>query len=100
MAQQYEQELADEEELRHLGSVDPIEKFYKSGAADALNSGSRSGGGSFSDDAIAANAQNFLMRTAGRNYSLAEQRELEDEEHHLGARNLDGLDLAGTHYLS
>lgn len=80
---------------------DPIEAFYKSGAADAIKGGGSSrGGGSFSDDAIAANAQSFLMRTAGRNYSLAEQRELEDEEHHLGARNLDGLDLAGTHYIS
>lgn len=83
------------------GSEDPIEAFYKSGAADAIKGGGSSrGGGSFSDDAIAANAQSFLMRTAGRNYSLAEQRELEDEEHHLGARNLDGLDLAGTHYIS
>lgn len=82
------------------GSEDSIEQFYKSGAADAIKSGSRSGGGSFSDDAIAERANQFLMRTAGRNYSLAEQRELEDEEHHLGARNLDGLDLAGTHYLS
>ena len=87
---------------RHHGSVgsDPIEQFYSSGAAESLKSGSRSSGGSFSDDAIAANASQFLMRTAGRNYSLSEQRELEEEEHHLGARNLDGLDLAGTHYIS
>ena len=89
---------------RHHGSVDaedPIENFYKSGAAEAIKSGGMSsGGGSFSDDAIAERANQFLMRTAGRNYSLAEQRELEDEEHHLGARNLDGLDLAGTHYIS
>ena len=87
---------------RHHGSVgsDPIEQFYSSGAAESLKSGSRSSGGSFSDDAIAANASQFLMRTAGRNYSLSEQRELEEEEHHLGARNLDGLDLTGTHYIS
>jgi len=98
-AWQNEQDKLDAEFLRDA-SVDPIEAFYKSGAADAIKSGSRSGGGSFSDDAIAERANQFLMRTAGRNYSLAEQRELEDEEHHLGARNLDGLDLAGTHYIS
>jgi hypothetical protein len=54
-------------------------------------------GGRFTDDDIASQAQGFL-RTAGRNFSMAEQRALEDEEHHLGARNLDGLDLSGTHY--
>lgn len=75
---------------------DPVEAFYKSGAAEAINFGTSSGGG-FSDDAIAVQAMAF-MKTAGRNYSFAEQRELEDEEHHLGARNLDGLDLRNTHY--
>lgn len=76
---------------------DPIESFYKSGAADAIKRGTSRGGG-HSDDAIAGQAQAFL-KTAGRNYSFAEQRELEDEQHYLGARNLDGLDLRGTHYL-
>jgi hypothetical protein len=64
----------------------------------------RIGGGSapaqnFSVDDIAANAQAFL-RTAGRVYSAGEQRTLEEESHPLGARNLDGLELDGTHYLS
>jgi len=61
-----------------------------------------SGGGfldepSHSDDGIAAAAQKML-RTAGRNYTPAEQRELEDESHPKGARNLGSLDLRGTHY--
>ena len=54
-----------------------------------------SGGGQFDD--IAGAAQGFL-RTAGRNYSLAEQDELIREGDKGGARNLASLDLAGTHY--
>ena len=73
-----------------------MRQFQASGGG-ALNAPAGNGG-SFSDDAIAKQAQRML-RTAGRVYSLAEQRELEQEEHHLGARNLDGLDLSGTHYL-
>jgi len=53
---------------------------------------------SITDDGIARQAQR-LLRTAGRVYSLAEQRELEEESHPKGARNLSGLNLAGTHYL-
>ena len=79
-------------------------------AASAVTAGTgpraakRIGGGSapaqnFSVDDIAANAQAFL-RTAGRVYSAGEQRSLEEESHPLGARNLDGLELDGTHYLS
>jgi hypothetical protein len=37
------------------------------------------------------------FRTSGRHYSPSEQRELIDENGH--ARNLDRLDLRGTHYL-
>lgn len=41
-----------------------------------------------------------MVRTAGRNYSAAEQRELEEESHPLGARNSPtAADLAGTHYV-
>ena len=54
-----------------------------------------SGGGRFDD--IAGAAAGFL-RTAGRNYSLAEQSELIREGDKGGARNLDSLDLRGTHY--
>lgn len=42
-----------------------------------------------------------MARTAGRHFTLAEQRELEDESHPLGARNLPTrADLQGTHYVS
>ena len=41
-------------------------------------------------------ANNKQQRVAGHNYSQAEQRELIDEDGH--ARNLDRLDLRGTHY--
>jgi len=75
---------------------DIVRQFQASGGG-ALNAPS-SGGGSYSDDAIAAQARG-LLRTAGRVYSPAEQRELEEESHVLGARNLNGLDLEGTHYL-
>lgn len=51
------------------------------------------------DPDIAAGANMFLSRTAGRNFSLADQARLEQESHVLGARNLDELDLSGTHYL-
>ena len=56
---------------------------------------SPSGGGRFDD--FAGAAQGFL-RTAGRNYSLAEQDELIREGDKGGARNLASLDLKGTHY--
>lgn len=77
---------------------DIVRRFQASGAGGLMERGSNnlSGGGGRYDD-FAGAAQSFL-KTAGRTYSLAEQRALEDEEHHLGARNLDGLDLAGTHY--
>lgn len=53
----------------------------------------------FSDNDIAAAAAAFL-RTAGRVYSPAEQKALEEEAHPGGARNLASLDLDGTHYLA
>jgi len=78
---------------------DIVRQFQASQAAAGLMSGGNSStSGAYSDDAIAANARKFLQKTAGRNYSMAEQRELEDESHPLGARNLGGLDLSGTHY--
>lgn len=55
--------------------------------------------GHFSNDDIAGAADAFLRRTAGRKYSPQEQAALMDEFHPLGARNLDGLNLEGTHYV-
>lgn len=78
------------------GATDIVAAFQRSGAAGAVMSENRGGGG---NDDIAAYAQAFL-RTAGRKYSPQEQRELEAEFHPQGARNLpDDDDLAGTHYL-
>jgi hypothetical protein len=63
--------------------------------------GGREAGRNASDADIAARANEFLMRTAGRNYPPHEQAELMDEQPvgGYGARNLDGLDLRGTHYV-
>jgi hypothetical protein len=76
-------------------SSDIVAAFHRMGGIEAINNSG--GGGSYSDAAIAEQAKGFL-RTAGRMYSLAEQRELENEAHPKGARNLNELDLAGTHY--
>jgi hypothetical protein len=77
-------------------SSDIVRQFQANIGNTALGNGA-GGGGSFSDAAIAEQAQGFL-RTAGRVYSLAEQRDLENESHPSGARNLKELDLKGTHY--
>jgi hypothetical protein len=78
-------------------SSDIVAAFHRMGGIEAINNSGGGGGGSYSDSAIAEQAKGFL-RTAGRMYSLAEQRALEEESHPKGARNLDELDLAGTHY--
>jgi hypothetical protein len=80
------------EAARTDDNSDVVAAFQRMGGIDAVN-----GNSAPDDERIAASAKGFL-RTAGRNYSFAEQRELEDESHVLGARNLDGLDLRGTHY--
>lgn len=70
-------------------------------ALGANGGGALSGdSGNYDDNAIAARAASML-RTAGRTYTLAEQRALENESHPLGARNMPTEDdLAGTHYVS
>jgi hypothetical protein len=78
-----------------MGS-DIVANFHRSGAAQAIY---QQAPGGTDDFASSPYVQGFL-RTAGRKFSLEEQRELEEEEHHLGARNLPtDQDLAGTHYL-
>lgn len=81
---------------------DLVANFQRSAAAADLmsNSSSNNSGGMYSDDAIAAHAQAALMKTAGRKFTPQEQRDLEEESHILGARNIPTeADLAGTHYL-
>lgn len=72
---------------------DIVRAFQRNAANSALNA--PSGG----DLDIAGAAQGFL-RTAGRNYSLAEQEALIREGDRGGAGNLDELDLRNTHYES
>ncbi|MFY9240788.1 MAG: hypothetical protein WAO78_18305, partial [Roseovarius sp.] len=74
---------------------DVVRTFQAHLGETALGAGAGQGAGRFDD--LAGAAQGFL-RTAGRNYSLAEQSELIREGDKGGARNLASLDLAGTHY--
>ncbi len=76
-------------------SSDIVRAFQANLDNTALGAGAGGGGGGFDD--IAGAAAGFL-RTAGRNYSMAEQSELIREGDKGGARNLDSLDLSGTHY--
>jgi hypothetical protein len=74
---------------------DIVRRFQAHLGDSALGAGAGGGSGRFDD--ISGAAAGFL-RTAGRNYSLAEQSELIREGDKGGARNLDSLDLKGTHY--
>ena len=74
---------------------DVVRTFQAHLGETALGAGAGQGAGRFDD--LAGAAQGFL-RTAGRNYSLAEQSELVREGDKGGARNLASLNLAGTHY--
>jgi hypothetical protein len=77
-----------------MGS-DILAQFHRSGAAGAVMSNA-----SPQDDFAASPYVQSMLRTAGRKYSPAEQRELEAEFHPQGARNLPtDDDLEGTHYL-
>lgn len=83
------------------GDSDILRAFHATAGAAAIKSGrgGSGGGGGRSDVDIAGAAAQFLQRTAGRNYSPAQQAELVDEYHPEGARNLASLDLQGTHYV-
>lgn len=74
---------------------DIVRAFQANLGETALGAGAGGGSGRFDD--FSGAAQGFL-RTAGRNYSLAEQSELIREGDKGGARNLASLDLRGTHY--
>jgi hypothetical protein len=77
-----------------VDNSDIVRQFQASGGGCIGNPATSSGP---TDDSIAKQAQRML-RTAGRNYTPAEQRELEEEFHPKGARNLGALQLGGTHY--
>lgn len=76
-------------------SSDIVRRFQAHLGETALGAGAGQGAGRFDDFSSAAAG---FLRTAGRNYSLAEQSELIREGDKGGARNLASLDLAGTHY--
>lgn len=76
---------------------DVVRQFQASMGGDSWASDyTPTGAGGFD---VSAGANQFLQRTAGRVFSQADQLRLEQESHVLGARNLDELDLSGTHYL-
>lgn len=76
-----------------------VRRFHASGAGNHLLGDSSPAPGQVGDEDISRRAA-ALIRTAGRHYSPAEQRELEAEFHPLGARNKPtDEDLEGTHYL-
>ena len=75
---------------------DVVAAFQRNAGAHLLGSGSDSGA-SGADD-FAGAAERFL-RTAGRNFTLAEQQALMDEEAVGGPLDQSELDLGGTHYL-
>lgn len=80
-------------------SVDIVAQFQRSAGAAAVMGGGQSSGGT--DDFASSPMVQAMLRTAGRNYSPEEQRELEAEFHPQGARNMPtNDDLAGTHYLA
>jgi len=72
-----------------------IVRAFRANLDDSALGAGAGGGGRFDD--FSGAAQGFL-RTAGRNYSLAEQSELIREGDKGGAGNLNSLDLRGTHY--
>ena len=76
------------------GMTDVVAAFQRSAGAQAVMGNGSSGPG----DADIANAAAGFLRTAGRTYSMAEQMELVAERHPQGARNLNDLELSGTHY--
>lgn len=86
-----------EPDMEREGAMNDIVRRFQASGGGALNGDQ---GGNQSDDAIANQARKFLAKTAGRVYSLAEQRELVEESHPGGARNKPtSEDLAGTHYV-
>ena len=74
---------------------DIVRSFQANMGDTALGAGAGGGSGRFDDFSGAAAG---FLRTAGRNYSMAEQSELIREGDKGGAGNLGDLDLRGTHY--
>lgn len=82
----------DPDEVDVMDPDDVVANFQKNAGYLMESSGNQG------DDAIAAAAEGFL-RTAGRQFTLAEQQGLIDEEPVGGPLSPDELDLRGTHYM-
>ncbi|AON96857.1 LysM-like endolysin [Mycobacterium phage Tonenili] len=99
-AASFDDPYADDQAAIHIAAStddDIVAAFQRSAGAEAIMSSS--GGGTDYDDFSSSPAVIAAMqRTAGRQYSPAEQAELIREGDRGGAGNLDALDLRGTHY--
>lgn len=81
----------------NMSSGDIVAQFQASGGG-AVFEAANEGGGQYDDFASSPAVRQAMQRTAGRNYSLAEQDALVREGEKGGAGNLNQLQLAGTHY--
>jgi 8-oxo-dGTP pyrophosphatase MutT (NUDIX family)/GNAT superfamily N-acetyltransferase len=86
----------------HVSSMtDTVARFQATAAAQALQEGGGEGGDmgfSTSEIAEAARERLGVSKTAMRDFSSSEQRELIEEGRGKRARNFDRLDIQGTHY--
>jgi hypothetical protein len=80
---------------------DIVASFQRSaGALEMMHASEGSARSGSLDDFASSPMVQGMLRTAGRKFTPQEERDLEQEEHHLGARNLPtSQDLEGTHYL-
>lgn len=80
---------------------DPRLAWLMSGPSAGASSESAGGGSpaTASDGDIAAQAKAFLAKQALKSFTPAEQAEIINEGAQITARNLDSLDLEGTHYI-
>jgi hypothetical protein len=86
------------QETNDPSGADIVANFHRQGAGVLSDAGASRPGST--DDFSSSPMVQAMLRTAGRNYSPEEQRELEGEFHPMGARNGPTPDdLAGTHYV-
>ena len=88
--------IANEIDVESPEEEDIVAKFQREAGAHLMSDNGGSGGGGDFD--FAASAKAFL-RTAGRNFTFAEQQALMEEAAIDGPIDQADLDLRGTHYL-
>jgi len=82
----------------NMSSNDIVAQFHASGGALALEASAPAQTDQYDDFSSSPAFRQAMQRTAGRNFSLAEQDALIREGDKGGAGNLGELQLAGTHY--